>query len=110
MAQENDAIAVEDNPAAQRFEARVGGHLAIVQYRLEGPNIAFIHTEVPEALEGKGIASTLVRTALDSARERQLGVIPLCPFVAGYIRRHQKEYLDLVLPEYRTRLLKAEGA
>lgn len=110
MAQDNKAIAVEDNPAAQRFEARVEGHLAVIQYRLEGPNIVFIHTEVPEALEGKGVGSALVRTALESARERQLGVIPLCPFVAGYIRRHQKEYLDLVLPEYRTQLLRAEGA
>jgi predicted GNAT family acetyltransferase len=101
---------VEDNPAAQRFEANVAGHLAIIQYRLEGPNIVFIHTEVPAALEGKGVGSALVRTALESARERQLGVIPLCPFVASYIRRHQKEYLDLVVPEHRTRLLSPEGA
>jgi len=62
---------------------------------LTGPNITFTHTEVPEELEGQGIASQLARFALEDARACGLAVIPLCPFINAYIRRHQ-EYLPLV--------------
>lgn len=103
MANDTNEITVKDNQDEQRFEAHLNGYIAIAEYRREGNEIIFTHTEVPEALEGHGVASVLVRTALDTAREQQLSVIPLCPFVAGYIRRHH-EYLDIVQPEYRARL------
>lgn len=54
-----------------------------------------IHTEVPEALEGRGIAGRIVRFALDDVRARGLKAVPRCPYVAGYISRHP-EYQDLV--------------
>jgi len=53
-----------------------------------GGRVNFIHTEVPAGLEGHGVGSLLARTALDDARARQLRVVPSCPFVRGYIRRH----------------------
>jgi predicted GNAT family acetyltransferase len=64
-------------------------------------------TEVPEALEGQGIGSALARGALDDVRAQGLQVIPLCPFVAAFIRRHP-EYLDLVSPVSR-RQFEQEG-
>ena len=89
------AFQVEHNPAAGRFEAAVDGQLAQAQYRRVGERILFTHTEVPEQLEGRGIASKLAKTALDYSRAEGLTVVPLCPFIASYIERHP-EYADLV--------------
>jgi len=90
-----DDVTVENNEAAQRFEVKVGNQLAVVEYRRAGNNIIFTHTGVPPALEGQGIASKLARSALEYAQQEQLTVVPLCPFVASYIRRHP-EYQGLV--------------
>jgi predicted GNAT family acetyltransferase len=99
-----DDVTVANNETAQRYEARVGGQLAVIIYQQLGDRIVFIHTEVPEALEGHGIAGKMARFALDDARARRLMVIPQCPFVASYIRRHP-EYADLVPPGDRARFL-----
>ena len=68
-------------------------------YRRRNGRIAFTHTEVDEALEGRGLGSRLVATALDDARREGLEVVPLCPFVASYIHRHP-EYQDIVAADY----------
>lgn len=86
---------VTDNRAEHEFELEVDGHRAIAAYQLEGDTIVFTHTFVPKKLEGRGIASKLIRAALDSARDRGLKVVPLCPFVKAYIERHP-EYQALV--------------
>ena len=90
-------IEVHDNPAEGRFETSVDGTTAFAEYRLDGDRIAFTHTIVPPALEGRGVGSALVRAALDAARERGLKVVPRCSFVAAYMRRHP-ETLDLLDP------------
>src|SRR5258708_36419091 len=100
----SDEVNVADNPAAQRYEAWVGDQLAMITYQRLGDRIVFMHTEVPEALEGQGIAGAMARFALDDARASGLLVIPRCPFVAAYIRRHP-EYMDIVSPDERARLL-----
>lgn len=89
--------AVRDNAAARRYELPVGEEVALIAYRLRGDAIDLIHTEVPEAFEGRGIAARLARHALDDARARGLRVIPSCPYIAAYIRR-RREYGDLVGP------------
>jgi len=87
---------VVDRPQAHRFEVLAGGEVAgFVDYELSPGEILFIHTEIDEAYEGKGLGSVLVRRALDSARERGLAVLPMCPFVRGWIGKHE-DYLDLV--------------
>jgi len=79
---------VRDNKAEHEFELVVEGHRAVAAYQLEGDTIVFTHTIVPKAIEGRGVASRLIRGALDQARDRGLKVIPQCPFVAAYIKRH----------------------
>lgn len=96
-------LEVHNNEAAQRYETHVEGYVALIQYRLLPDAIVFTHTEVPPALEGQGIAGKLVQSVLDDARERALQVIPLCPFVASYIRRHP-QYQALVHPAYMDRV------
>jgi len=78
-------LTIENNQDAQRWEARLDQHMALAQYRRREQTIIFIHTEVPRELEGLGVASKLVKTALDDGRTQHLEVVPFCPFVAGYI-------------------------
>jgi predicted GNAT family acetyltransferase len=94
---------IVDRPEAGRLELVVDGLMAYVDYQLLGTSIIYAHTEVPGALEGRGVGYALARAALDLARERGLQVVPLCPFIAAYIRRHP-EYLDLVSPANRRKL------
>lgn len=86
---------VHDNSQRHRYELEVNGLMAQIQYRLHGNTITFIHTEVPNELEGRGVASHMAQVALDDARARGLKVVAQCPFVASYIRRHP-EYQDLL--------------
>ncbi len=97
---EGKTLHIVNNPGAHRWEGHLNEHLAVVDYRQRGETIFFLHTEVPHALEGQGVASQLVKTALEDARNERLAVVPFCPFVADYIRRH-RDYQDLVHPDYR---------
>jgi predicted GNAT family acetyltransferase len=86
-----------------RFEIHADGELAgFVKYRLEPGRITFIHTKIDEAFEGQGLGSALVRGALDAARARGLAVLPECPFVRGWIQKHE-DYADLVPESERAR-------
>ncbi|HLV12960.1 MAG TPA: GNAT family N-acetyltransferase [Trueperaceae bacterium] len=88
-------IEVVHNPRARRFEVSQDGHLAVLEYARVGTSLVLKHTGVPEAIEGRGIASALARAALDHVRDTGFVAVPMCPFVRGYIRRHP-EYLELV--------------
>ncbi len=65
--------------------------------------IALKHTEVDDRFEGRGIGSALARGVLDAARRDGLAVLPYCPFMAGYIRGHPDDYLDLVPTDQRAK-------
>ena len=82
---------VRNNEAEHRYELEVDGELAIAEYRLRPGRISFTHTEVPDALEGRGIGKRLVKAALDDARAQGLKVVPICPFVKYYIETHSEE-------------------
>ena len=89
-------ITVEDNEATSRYEATEGeGVVGFARYVRRGGRTIFVHTEVDEGHEGEGIGSALVAAALDNERVAGRPVVPLCPFVRGFIERHS-EYTDLV--------------
>lgn len=96
MDSEQDAIEVVNNQAAGQFEIRVDGRLALLAYRVHGESILFSHTEVPRAIGGRGLAATLTEHALAYAKTNGLAVMPVCPYVAQYIRDHTAEYAALV--------------
>jgi predicted GNAT family acetyltransferase len=79
---------VRDDPARQRFELEAGGDLAFIDYLRDGRIVIMTHAEVPLALRGGGVGSALVKGALALVRERDEKVVPLCSFVAQYMRRH----------------------
>jgi uncharacterized protein len=92
MAQSGTAAAgagVSDNASLQRFELPLaGGELARIDYRRTGAVLWLDHAEVPSAFEGRGVGSRLVRGALELVRERRERVVPVCGFVATWMRRH----------------------
>ncbi|HEV7991008.1 MAG TPA: GNAT family N-acetyltransferase [Gemmatimonadaceae bacterium] len=90
-----DTLSVSHNPAAGQFEIRTEHGTALLRYAHAGPDLDLLHTEVPDALEGQGYGAALAKAALSFAKDSGLKVIPSCPFVATYIRRH-REYAPLV--------------
>jgi hypothetical protein len=86
---------IRNNKNLHRFETDAGGDVAVAYYNLTPGTMTFTHTEVPYALQGQGIASRLVRGALEAARAEGLKVVPRCSFVSAYIARHP-EFGDLV--------------
>jgi predicted GNAT family acetyltransferase len=95
---------VTDHDAEARYELTVDGDLAaVVEYTLRPGVIALNHTETRPGFEGHGVAGRLVREVLADARARGLAVLPFCPYVNEYIRRHPDEYLDLVPADRRER-------
>jgi uncharacterized protein len=92
---------VVDVPERSRYELRIGDRpVGVAAYHRRGERIAFTHTEVDEACEGRGFGSRLAHEALEDVRRQGLEVVPLCPFMAGYIQRHP-DYEELVAPDYR---------
>lgn len=97
------ATTVVDDPAATRYEISVDGAPAgFVEYHRFRDEIAFLHTEIDPAYEGRGLGSLLARHALDAAREGHQAVLPYCPFIRGWMTRHP-DYLDLVPDGQRAR-------
>lgn len=88
MTKPSPPLPIVHNLAQSRFEAQVDGGLAHVDYRRVGGTLHMMHTEVPPAAEGRGIAAALVQAALDYAEGNGLSVMPLCSYVRAYIRRH----------------------
>ena len=86
----SEKINFTNNTERSRYELVTDGYVSYVEYMLPGKKLILTHTEVPKALEGKGIGSKLIDHVLDDAKNLGLKVIPLCPFIASYIKRHPK--------------------
>ena len=84
-----------DNTAASRFEMAVDGAVAFVEYERRPDAVVLVHTEVPEALGGRGVGSRLAKAVLERVREEGTKLVPRCEFIASYIERHP-EYQSLV--------------
>ncbi len=81
------------NLGDQKFQLFLDDYEAYLGYKLDGNEMLIYTTQVPKELGGKGIGSLLAKTALDFAVEKNLKIIPVCPFISTYIERH-KEYKD----------------
>jgi uncharacterized protein len=82
---------VIDNQAESRLEVQADGVLAELAYHESGNRLVLIHTEVPAAIGGHGIAGRLVRAAVDKAAARSMTVVPLCPYARAWLERHPGE-------------------
>lgn len=87
---------VHHDPVAHRFTTVVEGLEAEVTYHYDGEILVINHTGVPRPLEGRGIASELVRAAFEFARDTGTRVRPACSYAALWVQRH-KQYADLLV-------------
>lgn len=85
---------VRDNTALNRFELDVEGGVAFATYRRTATADIITHTETPGALRGRGVASQLVKGALDLIRADGRKVVAGCSFVVDYLQKHP-EVADL---------------
>jgi len=86
---------ITDNKPLSRYEMAVDDSVAFVEYERRPGAIVLVHTEVPDALSGRGIGSKLAKSVLDRVRDEGAQVVPRCEFIASYIERHP-EYLEMV--------------
>jgi len=92
---------VLDVPDLERYEARLGQErllAGLVDYHLADDFIVLTHTEVLDGFEGQGIGSRLVRAVLEDLRERQVAVIPKCPFIVAWLQKHPEQHDVLFRP------------
>jgi len=90
-----ETLPVSHNPAAGLFEIRTEQGTAVLRYAHAGPDLDVWHTEVPDSLEGHGYGSALAKAVLAYAKDGGVKIIPSCPFMVEYLRRHP-EYASLV--------------
>jgi predicted GNAT family acetyltransferase len=88
MVRREAEVAVVNDAAKHRFALTFDDGVAFLTYELRGDHMVLVHTEVPEAFEGRGCGSLLVRAAVDYARAHHLKVVPACPFARAYLQRH----------------------
>jgi predicted GNAT family acetyltransferase len=94
---------INHDAAAHRFTATVEDHLAVLDYTLVGGVMSIMHTNVPPAVQGRGIAAELMAAALSAARASGWTVDPVCSYAVEYLRRHpvdpQKQHIEDLLDE-----------
>lgn len=88
MKPELENISLVHNEAKKHFELHVNNHIAYIEYSGFGNQTSLIHTIVPKELEGQGVGKTLVEKTLTFLKEANKKILPFCPFVFAYIKRH----------------------
>ena len=84
------AYELKNNRLSKQYEFHIDGLIPRIEYIRAKEKIFLTHTEVPAELEGRGIGSALIKAALEEIERQDLTLVPLCPFVAGYIKEHPK--------------------
>ena len=103
MTDEPTKTEVVDNELEGRFEIWYGGRLAgFAAYRRRGGATVFVHTEIADEFGGKGLGSVLARRALDETVTRGETIVPVCPFISAYLRKHPEYEEHVRWPETQT--------
>jgi predicted GNAT family acetyltransferase len=84
-----DTDAVSDNVGQRRFELKVDGHVAYLEYERTPNTLTLIHTEVPAEIRGRHVGDRLVEAVLAIGRSEGRRIIAVCPFARAYLRRHR---------------------
>ncbi len=92
-----DGIVVDDVPAESRFVVRGSEGAAELEYHVNGTRLVLIHTEVPDAWEGRGVGGQLVRAAVRRAGAEGLTIVPWCPFARAWLQRHPDEAAGITI-------------
>lgn len=87
----------EDNDKKGEFYIEIeGNRVALMTYTWAGKDKLIIdHTEVGDALRGKGAGYKLVAASVEFARNKNIKILPLCPFAKSVFDK-KPEYLDVL--------------
>ena len=88
-------LKLENNGKGAFVLEEAGERLAEMAIGISGENLTVYHTEVSDKLKGQGVASKLLATMVDYARQHKLKVIALCPYVLAQFKRHPEQYADV---------------
>ncbi|MFY9588872.1 MAG: GNAT family N-acetyltransferase [Actinomycetota bacterium] len=89
MSIREQAVQVIDNREASRYELTVDGvEAGFIDYKLSDSSIVLAYIEIDPAFGGQGFGGRLTHAALEDCRSRGLTVVPACPFIADYMRKH----------------------
>ena len=92
-------VKIKENTEKKRFEVEVENKIALIEYIRAEDKMYLTHTEVPTELEGNGIASSMAKQVLQQIKDENLKLVPLCPFIASYIKRHP-EWKEILAKGY----------
>ena len=86
-----------ENEEASRFELVVESHVSFVQYKVgKSGHWYLVHTEVPSQIKSRGVGNKLVRETLNLVEAKGVKIVPSCPFVRAFMKRHEEEYRHLL--------------
>jgi predicted GNAT family acetyltransferase len=102
MKPEYEELNLVKNEENHRFELSVDGFTSFIDYKERPGVITLIHTESPEELAGRGVATALVEKTLAYLDENSYELVPLCPYVFAYIKRHP-EWIKIVREDFRSK-------
>ncbi len=100
MKTEYKDIPLVKNEDKKRFEIEIDGRYAFIDYKEPGNDIALVHTETDPELKGKGAASAVVEKTLQFLDDNDITLLPFCPFVFAYIKKHP-EWKRIVSPKFK---------
>jgi len=95
MLAEYKNLQLKVNEDLKQLELNIDGYAAFIKYKISGDRLFLIHTEAPIELQGKGAGSAIVEKAMEYAGDKGYKIVPLCPFVRAYLKRHP-EWNDLI--------------
>lgn len=91
------SLKTKNNSSKNRFELVFEGLEAFIDYKIgKRGSMYLVHTEVPNEAEGQGVGHKLVREALEIVDRENIQIIPLCPFVRSFIKKHLEDYQELL--------------
>ena len=83
-----EQLTLVNNEDGQSFELMVDSRRAFIDYKKRGETYLLVHTEVPEEMQGKGIAAALVEKTFNYLAEHNLKMIPYCAYIQAYVKKH----------------------
>ncbi|EGV42543.1 N-acetyltransferase [Bizionia argentinensis JUB59] len=93
-------IPLEKSEDKERFEIEIDGHYAFINYKEFGSQIALVHTETEPDIAGQGAAKAVVEKTLHFLDKHNVEVLPFCPYVFAYIKKHP-EWKRIVSPKFK---------
>lgn len=95
-------IPIVNNETKNHFEFNVNNHISFIEYSSMGNQVSLNHTIVPDELSGQGVGSALVEKTLTYLKEANKKILPFCPFVFAFIKKHTewKSIVDIRFKNY----------